>query len=177
MKKLGYFLLVIALLFVGTNVIAMTESELAAKIKKTYVVDGVELKITAAQETELERYLNKYELSSEDADYISSKIDQAIAIAQNAKAKSFTELTSDEVAQMMTIVSEISDNTSVKATLTKGGKLTIYEQDGTTPFTIITDKDNGIQNTDNNYFIIVIASAISLLGIVVITKKVAGANA
>ena len=78
---------------------------------------------------------------------------------------------------MIAIVSDVSENTSVKATLTKGGKLTVFEEDGTTPFTVITDKDNGIQNTDNNYFIIVIASAISLLGIVVITKKVAGANA
>lgn len=177
MKKLSYILLAIAVLFMSTNVNAMTESELIAKITKTYIIDGEEVKVTASQVTELERYLNKYELSSEDADYISAKIDQAVAIAQSGKAKSFTELTSDEVAQMMTIVSEVSENTSVKATLTKGGKLTIYEQDGTTPFTVITDKDNGIQHTDNNYFIIVIASAISLLGVVVITKKVAGANA
>lgn len=177
MKKLGYLLLVLAVLFTGYNVNAMTESELKAKITKAYVVDGQEVKITASQVTELERYLNKYELSAEDCDYISNKIDEAVTIAQNGKAKSFTELTSEEVAQMIAIVSDVSENTAVKATLTKGGKLTIYEQDGTTPFTIITDKDNGIQNTNNNYFIIVIASAISLLGVIVITKKVAGANA
>ena len=45
-----------------------------SKIKKAYVIDGVEVKITASQVTELERYLNKYELSEEDCDYISGKI-------------------------------------------------------------------------------------------------------
>ena len=177
MKKFRNLLLALVVLFMSINVNAMTESELVAKIKKAYVIDGVEVKITASQVTELERYLNKYELSEADCDYISNKIDEAVAIAQSGKAKSFTELTSDEVAKMIAIVSDVSENTSVKATLTKGGKLTVFEEDGTTPFTVITDKDNGIQNTDNNYFIIVIASAISLLGIVVITKKVAGANA
>ena len=156
---------------------AMTESELKDKITKAYVIDGEEVKITASQITELERYLNKYDLSSDDCDFISAKIDEAIAIAQAGKAKSFTELTSEEVAKMIAIVSEVNDKTSVKANLTKGGKLTIYEQDGSTPFTIITDKDNGIKDTNNNYFIIVIASAISLLGVIVITKKVSGANA
>lgn len=177
MKKIVYLLLVIAALFTGYNVNAMTESELKDKITKTYIIDGEDVKITPSQITELERYLNKYELSEEDCDLIASKIDEAVAIAQAGKAKSFSELTSKEVTKMMDIVSEVNDKTSVKASLTKGGKLTIYEQNGSTPFTIITDKDNGIQDTNNNYFIIVIASAISLLGVIVITKKVSGANA
>lgn len=177
MKKFGYALLAVALFFMGTTVNAMTESELKDKITKTYTINGEKVKLSDAQVTELERYLDKYEISSKDADYISGKIDEVIAIAEKAKATSFTDLTSDEVSQVITLVSDISKNTSVKASLTKGGKLTIYEEDGKTPFTVITDKDNGIQNTNNNYFIIVIASVISLLGIVVITKKVAKANA
>ena len=48
---------------------------------------------------------------------------------------------------------ELGKNTAVKVTLTKGGKLTVYESDGKTPFTVITDKDNGIQNTNNNYLV------------------------
>lgn len=177
MKKIVYLLLVITAFFTSYNVNAMTESELKAKITKSYTIDGEEIKITASQIAELDRYLNKYDLSSDDCDFISSKIDEAVAIAQAGKAKSFTELTSEEVAKMIAIVSEVNEKTSVKANLTKGGKLTIYEQDGSTPFTIITDKDNGIKDTNNNYFIIVIASAISLLGVIVITKKVSGANA
>lgn len=177
MKKLGYLLLVLAALFTGFNVKAMTENELKEKLTKTYTIDGTEVKLQPSQITELERYLNKYELSAKDCDFIAAKIDEAVAIAQTGKAKSFSELTSEEVTKMVAIVSEVKEKTSVKATLTKGGKLTIYEEDGSTPFTIITDKDNGIQDTNNNYFIIVIASAISLLGVIVITKKVAGANA
>ena len=180
MRKIKKLLLVIVVLLLSVmsiNVNAMSESELVTKIKKTYVVNGIELKVSASQLTELERYLNKYELSSEDCDYISNKIDEVVKLAQDAKATSYSDLTNDEATKLIAIVSDVSENTSIKATLTKGGILTIFEEDGKTPFTVINDKDGGIKNTDNNYFIIVIASVISLLGVVVITKKVAGANA
>lgn len=177
MKKLSYVLLVFAMLFTVSNAKAMTKSELIEKLTKTYVIDGEEIKISDAQKVEVERYLDKYELTSEEADYIAGKVDEVVAIAQESKAKSFSDLTSAEVDKIVSIVSNVSENTKVNATLTKGGKLTIYEEDGKTPFTVITDKDNGIQNTDNNYFIIITASAISLIGIAIITKKVANANA
>lgn len=177
MKKISYVLLIIVTFFTVINVNAMTESELKTKLTKTYIINGEEIKVSDSQRTEIERYLDKYEISSSDADYISGKVDEAIAIAQKAKATNFTDLTSSEVSQIIALVSDISKNTSVKASLTNDGKLTIYEEDGKTPFTIITDKDNGIKNTNNNYFIIIIAGAISLLGIVVITKKVATTNA
>lgn len=177
MKKFGCALLAVALFFMGTTVNAMTESELKAKLTQTYTINGETVKLSDYQVAELERYLDKYEVSAKDADYIAGKVDEVIELAKTAKATSFSDLTADEVSKVIAIVSDISKNTSVKASLTKGGKLTIYEEDGKTPFTVITDKDNGIQDTNNNYFIIVIASVISLLGIVVITKKVAKANA
>ena len=60
MKKFRNLLLALVVLFMSINVNAMTENELVAKIKKAYVIDCVEVKITASQVTELERYLNKY---------------------------------------------------------------------------------------------------------------------
>jgi len=86
-------------------------------------------------------------------------------------------LTKEEKQKMVAIVSDISSKTSVKATLTEGGKLTIFEENGTTPFTVITDKDSGIQNTDSNNAILAIAGVVSVLGIAVVVKKVAKANA
>lgn len=177
MKKTIFAVLAAVALFGFTNVDAMTESELKAKLTKEYVIDGEKIQMSASQVAELDRYLKEYEISSKDADYISKKIDEALKIAQDGKAKSFTELTKEEKQKMVAIVSDITKQTSVKATLTEGGKLTIFEENGKTPFTVITDKDNGIQNTDSNNTILAIAGIISVVGVAVIVKKVAKANA
>ncbi len=177
MKKFSCALLAVALFFMGTTVNAMTEDDLKAKLTQGFDINGKVVKLEDYHVAELERYLDKYEVNSKDAKYISDKIDEAVDLARRADATSFTDLTAGEVKDAMDLVAAVSKDTSVKASLTKGGKLTIYEKDGKTPFTVIADKDNGIQNTNNNYFIIVIASVISLLGIVVITKNVAKANA
>ena len=129
MKKLSYVLLVFAMLFTVSNAKAMTKSESIEKLTKTYVIDGEEIKISEAQKVEVERYLDKYELTSEEADYIAGKVDEVVAIAQESKAKSFSDLTSAEVDKIVSIVSNVSENTKVNATLTKGGKLTIYEDE------------------------------------------------
>ncbi len=177
MKKMILAAFAAVALFSVTNVKAMTESELKAKLTKEYVIDGEKIKMSASNVAELDRYLKEYEISSEDADYISKKFDEALKIAQDGKAKSFTELTKEEKQKMIAIVSDISSKTSVKATLTEGGKLTIFEENGSTPFTVITDKDSGIQNTDSNNAILAIAGIVSVLGVAVVVKKVAKANA
>ena len=177
MKKALYVLALSMFLLVGTNVSAMTKQDLKAKLTDTYTVGGKQVSAPANIVTEIERYLNKYDLSSKDCDYIAKKFDEALKVVQEAGATDFTSLSDSDKSKLVSIASDVSKNTSVKVTLTKGGKLTIYESDGKTPFTIITDKDNGIQNTNNNYLVIVIASVISLLGVVVITKKMAGTNA
>ena len=119
MRKIKKLLLVIVVLLLSVmsiNVNAMSESELVTKIKKTYVVNGVELKVSDSQLTELERYLNKNELSSEDCDFISNKIDEVVKLAQDAKATSYSDLTNDEATKLIAIVSDVSENTSIKAT-------------------------------------------------------------
>ncbi len=177
MKKVFYVLALTAFFLVGTNVSAMTKQDLKSKLTNTYTIGEKEISAPANMVTELERYLNKYDLSSTDCDYIASKFDEALAIVQEVGVTNYTALSDSAKSKLTSIVSDISKNTSVKVTLTKGGKLTVYESDGKTVFTVISDKDNGIQNTNNNNLVIVIASAISLLGVVVIAKKMAGTNA
>ena len=155
----------------------MTENELKAKLTQIYTINGQTIQASASQKVEIERYLNKYEISSEDADYIASKIDEAVQIAKDAKAPSFTDLTTTERNKIIALVSDVSEKTSVKVTLANDGKLTIYEEDGKTPFTEIKDKDNGIKQTGDNKMIIVIASVVSVLGTFYIARKVSKTNA
>ena len=159
------------------NVNAMTEESLKEKLTQAYTINGEVVQANDSQVVEIERYLNKYEISSEDADYIAAKIDETVKIAQDAKASSFTELTTSERNQIIALIIDISNKTSVKVTLANDGKLTVYEEDGKTPFTVITDKDNGIKQTDSNKMFIVVASIISVFGVVFVARKVTNENA
>ena len=170
MKKVFVALFSVMVLFGVLNVKAATESDLLAKIKQGYVVDGETVKATDYQVSEAERYLNKYDVSDEDATFIIEKIDEIYELAKADKAKTFTELSSANKAKVVAIVAEISNKTSVKATLTNNGVLTIYESDGKTVFTKITDNDITKQTGMSNY-VLIFASIVSVFGIAYIVKK------
>lgn len=169
MKKI-LFLLVAVMLVGVINVKAMTESELKTKLENGFEINGEVIKPTAYQLQELERYFNKYEISDKDATFISEKIDEIYELAKNDKAKTFTNLSSTNKAKIVSIVAEISSQTSVKATLTNNGVLTIFESDGKTVFTKIVDKDIARQTGVSNALWIG-ALVISIFGIGYIAKK------
>ena len=170
MKKL-YLALVMALMFGGIfNVKAMTEDELKTKFKNGYVINGETIKPDSYQMSEIERYLNKYDVSATDADFISEKVDEIYNIAKASGAKTFTDLPDSDKTKIVAIVAEISNNTSVKASLTKNGVLTIFESDGKTPFTEIKDKDITKQTGENN-MVFVIASVAFVFGLAYVAKK------
>lgn len=174
-KKISLALLLAAGLVVSAPVHAMTESELKAKMTQEYTVNGRTEKVDNSVVTQIERYFDKYEVSSEDCDYIAGKIDEAVELIKKGKATEWRELTSSEKEALITIVNDISSKTSVKASLSKSGELTIYEEDGKTVFTKLS---NLIKNTDGSMSIVLVAgAAISLVGLLLITKKVVKANA
>ena len=175
MKK--SFLIVALVLFLGIiNVFAATENQLLEKFAEGYVVGGVTVKATDYQLNEAKRYLNKYEVSEADCDFIIAKMDEIYGLALSDNAKSFTELSDASKAKAVAIVAEISNKTSVKATLTKNGILTIYESDGKTVFAQIVDK-HMVKQTGSNNIIFVALSIVSVFGIAYIAKKAISTNA
>ena len=175
MKK-GILALLLVMLLGIVNVKAISENDLLAKFKQGYEVGGTVVKASSYQVSEAERYLKKYEVSDADATFISNKIDEVYELAKADKAKSFTELSDANKAKIVSIVAEISNKTSVKATLTNNGILTIYESDGKTIFTQIKDADITKQTGSNNVMFIV-AGVVSILGAFYIVKKAGKANA
>ena len=76
MKKLGYLLFAV-LLFVGVvKVNAMSEEDLKKALTQTIEINGTKVSIDDATKTAIERYLNQYEVSSSDADYINERINK-----------------------------------------------------------------------------------------------------
>ncbi len=175
MKKVSLALLLAAGLIITSPVKAMSESELKDKLTAPYTVNGVTRQMESGLVSQLERYLNKYEVSPDDCDYIAGKMDAAIELIKKGKATRWKELTNSEKESLISMVNDISNKTSVKASLSKGGVLTIFEEDGKTVFTKISGM---IKYTDNSMSVVYIAgAAISLVGLLIIVKKVVKANA
>jgi len=168
-----FIVAIVASLFFGiTNASAMTESDLLAKLSKTYTINGVDFKAEPEAIVLAEQYLQQYEVSSDDAIYISNKIDEVVNFIENGSATSKETLSNADKKKIIEVVDDISDKTSVKAAIEKG-TLVIYNTDGTV-FARVTDL---VKNTGSNELVVIVSSAIAALGIVFIARKMKKANA
>lgn len=164
MKKCSMLLLVTLAMFgfsVSAN--AMTEDELASKLTATYDVNGNEISLRDTEKVLVEQYLAKNEISESDADYIAGKVDEAIAILRNANVTNVNDLSTADKNKLVALVSDISDNTAIKATVLSGGVLSIQNIDGT-EFARVTKE--AIRQTGTNN-VLLITGVISLVGLAI----------
>ena len=160
MKKL---LLVIALVlaFGVTKTYAITESELYSKLTQEYEVNGVKFKATDAQKNLIKQYLDQYEVSSGDADYIVSKLEETFGILRNSGKKSFYDLSSNDKQTIIAIVD---------------GELVVYQPDTNKTEVFYEAPVNPIAQTDSTSTIVIASlGLVSLLGIGLALYKVKNA--
>ena len=96
MKKVVLVLLLAVMVVLPVSVNAMTESELREKLAASYTVNGRTDSLDDSVLVIIDRYLSTYELSSDDCDYISDKIDEGLEIGRAGTATEWHELTSSE---------------------------------------------------------------------------------
>ena len=158
MKKLSY-VLIAALFFVGlVRVDAMSESELKDALTQTITINGTEVHVDDATKAAIERYLNQYDVSSSDADYINERINTAISILKSEGQTDFKKLSSSAKSRLKELVVEISKNTSVNATVTNGS-VVILDADGDTFFEV----DHLVKQTGSNTTLTAMVAGISVL--------------
>lgn len=164
MKKCSMIVLAALALFgFSASVNAMTEDELEAKLTASYDINGNEISLRDTEKVLVEQYLAKNEISESDADYIASKVDEAIAILRNANVTNVNDLSSADKNRLVALVSDISENTAIKATVLSGGVLSIQNIDGT-EFARVTKE--AIRQTGNNN-VLLITGIISLVGLAI----------
>ena len=174
LKKMMFALLCVVL-FGMTSVSAMSVDELKEVLTKKYEINGVTFQITNAQKNSLEQYLtNNPGITESDADYIASKVDEVIAILEEANVKSVDDLTRSTKDKIKALITDVSNNTAIKATPNNDGTVTIYNLDNTVFDKITVTGDS--EYTDST-IVISLASAIALCGIIVIAKNSRKANA
>ena len=137
MKKLSILLFAV-LLFVGvTRVDAMSEDDLKKALTQTIEINGTEVSVSDSTKAAIERYLNQYEVSSAHADYINERINTAISILKSEGQTDFKKLSTSAKSDLKKLVKEISDHTSVKATVTNGA-VVVLTPDGSGTFFEVT---------------------------------------
>lgn len=129
MKKLSLFVIIMVVFFGFMGVEAKTEEELKKILTQTIEVGKTKYSLSDEDKVLVERYLEQNEVSSDDADFIALRVDKAIEIIKkegNVEFKKFSQATKNKLKALVT---EISENTSVNATLTKDS-LIVYNEDG-----------------------------------------------
>ncbi|MBQ9023917.1 MAG: hypothetical protein IJ105_01695 [Bacilli bacterium] len=170
MKKLLVFLFVAFISI--TSVSAMSEDELKTKLTDTYKVNGATYKASDSQKTAIKQYLNQYEVSSSDADYIVSKLNEALDILKNSGKTRFYDMTKSDKNKIIALVSDVATNTSVKVAIVKGN-LVVYKPGTSDIFyeTPINPVNGDIVQTSRG-LTVAIAGVISAIGIAIALRKV-----
>ena len=94
MKRLKNILCLVLFvcLFSVVNVNAMSKEELKNKITKTYTINGVGFKLSAAKIAQAENYLDNNDITESDMDYISNKIDEAVSMIEGYGVTNLNQL-------------------------------------------------------------------------------------
>ena len=131
MKKLNLlFAVVVSLFLIGTvSVNALTEEGLKEKILQTITVGNQEYKLTDGERKIVEDYFNANDISDAHATIIGEKIDEAISIIKGQGNVNFRNYPQNIKDDLKELVDDISNSTSVKASLTKEG-LIVKNSDG-----------------------------------------------
>ncbi len=167
MKKGLLALLVTLSLGIVTNVDAMSKEQLKTKLTSSYNINGATFRLNSSQITQVERYLNSFDVSEEDADYIAGKVDEAVALVESGNATSISNLTSSERNKLTRLVNDISSSTSVKATVS-GGDLVVYN-----PITggVFTRINTPAKQTGTVNYVHVISGLVALIGVYTLVIK------
>ena len=159
MKK---FILVIVVLtlFSFINVYALEEVDLKNKIKDTIFVK---------YESDLDKYLEKYDLSEKDIKYIAGQIDYLKKVSNKNKVKSISEFEKNYSAEIIAVTNNISDSTGVNLKVLSSGKLEVSKYNSKDRYMIVNTnivKDNG---SDILFFV---ALGITIIGGILLVFRV-----
>ena len=177
MKKVIVFLATLCVGLISVN--AMSESELRSKLTQSYSVNGVTFVANSEQINLIDEYLRNYDITSADADYISTKLDEAMNVLRNSGKISFYSMTKADKNKIIALVADVSANTGVKATISKGNLYVCnYNSSSCVPgtqdvfySTPVNPSTTGSIRTTSTGLTVAAAGLVSMAGIAVALKK------
>lgn len=172
-KLLTVTLLVVLMLTIATTTMAATESELLAYVSKTFTIAGEEVSISASDKVKVERYLNEYEVTEEQADQVVAKIDEVVAIMNEAGVSDLTKLSQEDKQRVIAIANEAASILGLELKYDASTKeISVYKEGKLIETTTLASSTTLAQTGSTNYaYIVVPAVAIIAIAIAVIAKK------
>ena len=181
MKKLSMLVFSVLLLFVGIVAVnAKTEDDLYNALSQTITFsDGSTWGLSDGDLKKAKDYLKKYEVSSDDVDYIISQINTAKSIIKKEGSGEFGKYSSKNKSDLLKLVENVSNKTKVKAEVTDGS-IVVYNVDSdgnkTTPFYEVTKLVKQTGSTDTMAIIASISLVIVLIGTILVSKEIKANN-
>ncbi len=173
MKKIVSFLILFVIVAsLATVVNATSNSELAEKLYEM----GKPYGLTSADKVRIERYLSDYPVTSEEADKIIAKAEEAIQVMKDADVTDYTKLTAEQKEQMKSIANEAADILGITLTFTNNGQVKVYKN-GKLIETVRLE-DGKLAYTGNNTNTILVVSSVAVVALaagLVARKKFANA--
>ena len=132
MKKLATITLLVVMLvaFLAGTVNAATESELLEYLSKDFTVGGETVSISESDKVKIERYLNENEVTEEQADYVISKVDEAVAVLQSAGETDLTKLSREDKDSLISIANDAADELGLSLSYDASSKTLSVYKDG-----------------------------------------------
>lgn len=171
MKK---FLVLVVALFIGlVNVNAMTEAELKEKLYDTYTVNGATFKATDQERELIARYLDQYDVSSNDADYVYAQLQAAFDVLRNSGKTRFQDMTQAQKQQVVNIVAAVDENTDFDCAIVDA-QFVVYQPDTQRSEEYYETPVYPIAQTNGN-LVVCGLGIISLIGMALAVKKIKNA--
>ncbi|MBR1539954.1 MAG: hypothetical protein IJ629_02065 [Clostridia bacterium] len=153
---------------------AATNEELIAYATKNFEFNGKTVTLKAADKVKVERYLNQYPVTDNQADQIIAKIDEGIAILRAANVTDPTKLSKEKKQEILAIGQQAAKIAGAELTYdAKNDAISIY-RDGVL-IDQATTSDALVQtgSKDYSYIVYIIAgvAVVAIAGFVVYTKK------
>lgn len=176
MKKVLKIVLIFSILLLSLVTVAKaaTNEELIAYTKKSFDINGKTVELKAADKVKVQRYLEQYPVTEEQADQIIAKIDEGIAILRAGGVTDPTKLSQAKKEEILALGQQAARIAGAELTYdAKNDAISIYRNG------ILIDQattsDALVQTGENNYSYIVYAIAgvavVAIAGFVVYTKK------
>lgn len=161
------FILIAILICSASMVKAATTDELVAYMSKTFTIAGEEITASQSDIINAKRYLQEYPVSSEDADKIMAKIDEAVKVLEDAGTTDFSKLSKTQKDNLTSIAQEAASIAGATISYDSKNKVVTIYKDGKV-FTAKSVTSNFVQTGSDNtvYAVSALVAIIAVAAIV-----------
>lgn len=165
MKKSLLMVLLLAVISLAgiTNVYAMTEDELRAKGNQTFDINGTPADIPASYIKLFNDYLDTFEVSEADCEYIAGQIDYLYGVAVAKNITNVVDLRKKAYAEVREVAANVTANTKATVTVNGNGVVTVSRYDDPSKVFAKIEGNTVAKNT-GSVNLLYVAGIITLLG-------------